>query len=50
LVQTWNALTWAFAETGSGHIGFEDAWLKATEYAGRVDLPAQIRSERTDLP
>jgi hypothetical protein len=40
LVQIWNALTWAFAETGNGQIRLEDEWLKPSEYASRVGLPA----------
>ena len=43
LLETWNALTWAFAETANGQIGLEDGWLNPSEYASCVDLPATLR-------
>ena len=44
LVQTWNALTWAFAKTGNGQISSEGGWLNPTDYACRVELPGLLRS------
>jgi hypothetical protein len=39
LVQSWNALTWAFAETGNGQIQTADGSCTATEYRSRIDVP-----------
>ena len=39
LVQAWNALTWAFAETGNGQIQTVDGWYTAAEYRSRFDVP-----------
>lgn len=44
LVQTWNALTWAFAEVGSGQIHTVDGSHTPATYASRVDLPEVLRS------
>jgi hypothetical protein len=43
LVQTWNVLTWAFAEAGNGQVHTRDGVLKPSEYAAGVDLPAAFR-------
>jgi hypothetical protein len=39
LVQAWNALTWAFAETGNGQIQTADGSCTAAEYRSRFDVP-----------
>ena len=44
LVQAWNALTWAFAEVGNGHVHTAGGLQAAAEYRSRVDLPAVLRS------
>jgi hypothetical protein len=39
LVQAWNVLTWAFAETGNGQIQTVDGSYTAAEYGSRFDVP-----------
>ena len=49
LVLAWNALTWAFAETGHGQIHSADGTLTPAEFASRVDLPAAFcRDTKSD--
>jgi hypothetical protein len=47
LVQAWNALAWAFAETGSGQIQTENGSFTAVEYRRQVDLPAALHISAT---
>src|SRR5437588_13014582 len=50
LVQGWNALVWAFAETGSGQIHTADKSYTPTDYRSQFDLPASLRSDLPDDP
>jgi hypothetical protein len=45
MVRAWNALTWAFAEAGKGHIQTADGLQTAAEYRSRADLPAALRGK-----
>jgi hypothetical protein len=47
LVHAWNALAWAFAETGSGQVQTVDGSYTAVEYRRQVDLPAALHTSAT---
>ncbi len=42
LVQTWNALTWAFAHVGKGSIQTADGSQTADDYLKHAELPAAL--------
>lgn len=44
LIQAWNALTWAFAETGQGTVHTEQGSRTAAEYQKEADLPEGVKS------
>jgi hypothetical protein len=44
LRQAWNALTWAYAETGGGKVQTAGGPLDAAAFAGRAELPDALRS------
>jgi len=44
LVQTWNALTWAFAHVGEGSIRSANGSQNAADYWNHAELPAVLRS------
>ena len=44
LVQTRNALAWAFAETGNGRIQTDQGDLAAVDFLRSADLPPELRS------
>jgi hypothetical protein len=44
LIQAWNALTWAFAETGQGMVHTEQGAASAIEYLKQADLPESVRA------
>jgi hypothetical protein len=41
MVRAWNALTWAFADTGNGIIHTEHGLQTAVEYKQSAELPAR---------
>jgi hypothetical protein len=41
--QAWNALVWAFAEAGNGHIETPEGALSPVEYRRSADLPAALQ-------
>jgi hypothetical protein len=41
--QAWNAVTWAFAAAGGGHIETADGPVAAAEFLQRAELPAALR-------
>ena len=43
LVQTRNALAWAFAESGKGPIQTDQGELAAVDFLRSADLPAELR-------
>lgn len=43
MLQAWNAIVWAFAEAGGGHVETPDGALDAATYRSRADLPAGLR-------
>jgi hypothetical protein len=43
LVQTQNALAWAFADTGNGHIQTDQGELAAVDFLRSADLPGELR-------
>ncbi|HEV3117008.1 MAG TPA: hypothetical protein VGY58_08155 [Gemmataceae bacterium] len=45
LLQAWNALVWAFAETGSGQIHTADQSYTPAEYRSQSDLPASLYTD-----
>lgn len=44
LRQAWNALAWAFAETGAGQIDTPQGPLTPAAFQGTADLPVGLRS------
>ena len=45
LRQAWNALTWALAEVGAGHVLTPRGPVTAEQYRRSADLPAALRPE-----
>jgi len=43
LVQAWNAVAWAFAETGGGRVLAASGPVAADEFRRTADLPAALR-------
>jgi hypothetical protein len=43
LRQAWNALAWAFAEAGGGHVLTPEGVLDAAAFARQAELPAALR-------
>jgi hypothetical protein len=43
LIQAWNALAWAFAETGQGMVHTEQGPRTAAEYQKEADLPEGVK-------
>ncbi len=43
MIYAWNALAWAYAEAGQGHVTTEKGSLTALEFRTAVDLPSEWR-------
>jgi hypothetical protein len=43
MLQAWNALTWAFAEAGGGHVELAEGTQSADDFRQQADLPAAFR-------
>jgi hypothetical protein len=44
LIQSWNAVTWAFAQAGQGTIQTESGGKTAAEYRRQAELPPEIKA------
>ena len=43
MLQSWNALVWAFAEVGAGMVETLDGPVNAVLYRSRAELPSELR-------
>jgi hypothetical protein len=43
MIQAWDALAWAYAAAGQGHVTTEDGSLTAGEFHVKVNLPPELR-------
>src|SRR5438105_15918089 len=46
LTQAWNALVWAFAHVGAGHVLTDRGPISADDYRATADLPDILRHNR----